>query len=68
MYILILIISLKSQFNHALDFRSVSGIKTEIVCKNMAEKSIRDLKHFNPDVEVEYSCYRDGTTIISSTN
>lgn len=56
MYILVLIISLKSQFNHALDIKYQSGIHSEKVCHDLAEKSIIDLKSFNKDVETKYFC------------
>jgi hypothetical protein len=64
MYILILIISLKSQFNHALDVRSISGIQSPGACKHMAESTITNLKSFNAEVEAKYSCEPDGTLIV----
>lgn len=56
MYLLVLIISLKSQFNHALDIKFQDNIETERVCHIVAEKSIADLKIYNKDVEAKYFC------------
>ena len=59
MYILILIISLKSQFNHALDVRTQS-IQTlhqnPEFCMALGEKISVELKSFNKDVETKYFC------------
>ena len=59
MYILILIISLKSQFNHALDVRTQS-IQTlhpnPEFCMALGEKISAELKSFNKDVETKYFC------------
>lgn len=56
MYLLVLIISLKSQFNHALDIKFQDNIATERICHIVAEKSIADLKFYNKDVEAKYFC------------
>lgn len=56
MYILILIISLKSQFNHALDVKIQDNIATERICHNIGEKTITELKNFNKDVDAKYLC------------
>ena len=60
MYILILIISLKSQFNHALDVRTQSiPITTHAhpeFCMALGEKISAELKSFNKDVETKYFC------------
>lgn len=55
-YILVLVISLKSQFNHSLDVKYIDNIVTEKACISIAEKTIADLKYFNSDTEVKYSC------------
>jgi hypothetical protein len=55
MYTLILIISLKSQFNHALDIRYVDNLTIQ-TCQHFGEVSKKKLKQFNPDVEVDISC------------
>lgn len=61
MYILILIISLKSQFNHALDVKTVDGIHREDTCMFIGEKMSFELKSFNKDVETKYYCELNST-------
>jgi hypothetical protein len=56
MYILVLIISLKSQFNHALDIKYQDKIESEHVCRELAEESIAGLKSYNKDVDTKYFC------------
>jgi len=55
-YILILIISLKSQFNHSLDVKYQNNISSEKLCIAIAEKTIEKLQQFNSNTEIEYSC------------
>lgn len=62
MYILILIISLKSQFNHALDVKTVDGIGRQDTCMLIGEKISIELKSFNKDVETKYYCEVDSST------
>ena len=57
MYILILIISLKSQFNHSLDIKTIDNIHSEQECIMLGKKITLDLKEFNNDVETKYSCF-----------
>ena len=65
MYILILIISLKSQFNHALDVRTQAlSNSTQQSCIALGEKISAELKSFNRDVETKYFCEKDNTIII----
>ena len=59
MYILILIISLKSQFNHSLDVRTQSipnAARGQELCMALGEKISAELKSFNKDVETKYFC------------
>jgi|LakMenEpi03Aug12_release.lakeMendotaPanAssembly.Ray.scaffolds.fasta_scaffold3076968_2 hypothetical protein len=56
MYILVLIISLKSQFNHALDVKIQDKIETEHVCQAIAEETIAGLKYYDKDVNTKYFC------------
>ncbi len=56
MYILILIMSLKSQFNHALDIRVVENIYSHQSCLDLGKTITQDLKSFNREVETKYSC------------
>lgn len=58
MYTLILIISLKSQFNHALDANIKPGFATEQTCVRAASTAIGMLKSFNESVEAKYSCLK----------
>lgn len=55
-YLLVLIISLKSQFNHALDVKFQDNLTSERVCQSVAEKTISDLKFYNKDIETKYFC------------
>jgi len=56
MWTLILTISLKSQFNHALDVQIRPNLPTEQTCLKVGTQSSVDLKSFNPKVEVKISC------------
>lgn len=60
MYILVLIISLKSQFNHALDVRTqqlpLNSMTQPGSCLALGEKISSELKLFNKDVETKYFC------------
>lgn len=61
MYILVLIISLKSQFNHALDVRTQSVPYTTLShngkgCMDLGERISSELTSFNKDVETKYFC------------
>ena len=63
MYTLILIISLKSQFNHALDVKTQSiPNATQQSCMALGEKISAELKSFNRDVETKYFC--ENTAVI----
>lgn len=56
MWLLILTISLKSQFNHALDIRTVDHLKSRDQCDNVAKIMIQDLESFNPSIETKHDC------------
>lgn len=56
MYILILIVSLKSQFNHALDVYNIENIYSHNICLSIGKKISEDLKSFDKDVETKYFC------------
>lgn len=56
MWLLILTISLKSKFNHALDIRTVSELSSKIQCEKIADIMDRDLKSFNSDIETKFDC------------
>jgi hypothetical protein len=61
MYILVLIISLKSQFNHALDIKYQDNLSSERICHDLAEETITGLKSYNKDVETKYFCKLNAT-------
>jgi hypothetical protein len=48
--------SLKSQFNHALDIRVVENIYSHQSCLDLGKTITQDLKSFNREVETKYSC------------
>lgn len=56
MYILILILSLKSQFNHNLDMNVIPMISTEAKCIDLKNRLIKDLKTLDPQLEVVAYC------------
>ena len=56
MYILILIVSLKSQFNHALDVYHIDNIYSKEICLSLAEETSLELKRYDKDVETKYIC------------
>lgn len=56
MWTLILTISLKSQFNHALDVKFVQNINTEQQCLDLGSKTTDDLKYFDKDVHTKIRC------------
>lgn len=56
MWLLVLTISLKSQFNHALDIRQVDFLPNEEICKSIGNTMTADLKAFNKDVETTIRC------------
>lgn len=56
MYTLILIISLHSQFNHSLDIKYLSDIKTIGQCQHIANISKNELRKKDSNVEINYSC------------
>ena len=56
MYILILIISLKSQFNHSLDIKTINNINSEQICNSIGKKMSLELTNFDHDVQTKYYC------------
>jgi hypothetical protein len=56
MYTLILIISLKTQFNHALDVQPIGQFRNEHVCTSLGEKIRYTLKEYNPDTAAYIIC------------
>lgn len=58
MWVLILTISLKSLYNHALDDKVVSQLHSEESCLNLGKKMTSDLKHYSSDVETTISCIK----------
>lgn len=56
MYILVLIISLQSQFNHSLDVKFQDNIPSIETCMELGKKSTTDLQKFNKEVETKYFC------------
>lgn len=58
MWILILTISLKSQFNHALDTKYVQNLPSKEACERVGQVSEADLLHYNSDTKVTISCVK----------
>jgi hypothetical protein len=56
MYILILITSLKAQFHHQIELRSIEGLKSETQCLALGRKLSAELRQINPDVDVKSFC------------
>ncbi len=55
MYTFVLLWSLKSQFNHALDMRFVDNL-TKGECQHLVEVSTERLHKYNADVVVDATC------------
>lgn len=58
MWILILTISLKSQFNHALDTKYVQNLPSKEACEHIGRESESDLMYYNSDTKVTISCIK----------
>lgn len=56
MWTLILTISLKSQFNHALDVKIVQNLTSEHHCQQLGNTITEDLKFFDKDVHTKIRC------------
>lgn len=56
MYTLVLILSLKSQFNHNIDLKTVPNLTTEAQCLKLGKKLSDDLYHFNIDIITKLYC------------
>ena len=59
MWILVLTISLKSLYNHALDNKVVSNLPSEESCLNLGKRMTSDLKRYSSDVETTISCIKN---------
>lgn len=59
MYTLILILSLKSQFHHDIDFKQINAaMPYEQSCHDLADQIAAKLKLKNTDLEVDHICLR----------
>ena len=59
MYILVLIISLHSQFNHALDIKMQDNIQTIETCNELGKTATSELQKLDRDVETKYFCQKN---------
>lgn len=55
MVTLVLIYSLKSLYNHNVDSIIVPNLKVSS-CQVLGTKITQDLKHMNPDIEINFYC------------
>lgn len=55
-YTLILIISLKGQFHHDIDFKSVGNGFTYDKCQSIGNQILKELKSINSDLEGKILC------------
>lgn len=58
MYILILIISLHSQFYHDLDIKMQDNIQTIATCNELGKIATSELQKLDRDVETKYFCQK----------
>ena len=56
MYTLILLISLKSMYNHNIDTTVVPNLLTEPQCLSLGDVMKNDMKKINPDINVQIYC------------
>ena len=55
MVTLVLIYSLRSIYNHNIDSIIVPNLKVPL-CQALGTKITQDLKHMNPDIEINFYC------------
>lgn len=56
MWTLVLIISLTSKFNQALDVSEVHGLTSKDKCYELSKKIITELQQYNQSVQVSVIC------------
>ncbi len=56
MWILIMIVSLKGQFHHDVDVKSVHGFRSSLQCQAVGERVTASLKKTDPDLKIEFYC------------
>ena len=57
---LILIFSIKTQFNTSIDIKQLDGYNTIGECNSGAQKIVTILKQTDPDIRVDYFCENKG--------